>query len=74
MMFKHMWSQLYWWAQRQAAKRRKRLRVAELKRRLAAHDNDIAAMSHFPQPVVDKMMAHRQQLVEQIETVQERNP
>lgn len=67
-MIKRLLSRLYWWAHRHTERRRMRKRLSTLERRLEAHDMDMVAMEHYPQPVQTKMRAYRERLVEQVET------
>lgn len=65
-MIKRILSKIYWWAHKQKMRRHSRKRAKELRGRLYAHTMDMIAMENFPQPVRDKMQAHREWLLEQI--------
>lgn len=69
-MINRLLSRLYWWAHKQKMRRRARKRAKELRGRLFAHTMDMTAMENFPQPVQDKMLAHRTWLLEQIEATE----
>lgn len=68
-MIRALLSRIYWWSHRQSTKRHARKRLAELERRLVAHDQDIANMRYFPATVQNKMKVHRKILVVQIENL-----
>lgn len=57
------------WQHNRAMRRYARRRLADLQRRLAAHDQDMQTMARYPEPIQERMAAYRERLMQQIEAV-----